>query len=152
MLCSRWDPSVLSKGRALRVLRWWEAQGQVPRAQKTEEEVRHVGAQGHALRLALAPSLCPTNSPSHEKVEKRKEKQTAVLAHQPWAEPCGQAATRCLGTSSSTCDPRGPAAGRPSRPPRQDGLAQRTWAHGGAPLTDTAQQCPPHPHQVQSSL
>ena len=68
-------PLSYSKGRALRVSRRWETQGQVPHAQKTDKEVRHVGARGHTSHLALAPSLRRTNSPSREKVEKRKEKK-----------------------------------------------------------------------------
>ena len=86
MLFSRWDPSVLhSKGQTLRVSRRWEAQGQAPHAQTTEEEVRHVGARGHALHSASAPSLCATDSLNHEKVEKRKKK--AVLAHHQHFKP-----------------------------------------------------------------
>ena len=104
-------PLSYRKGRALRVSRQWEAQGQAPRAQTTEEEVRHVGVRGHALHSALAPFLCATDSPSHEKVEKRKKKK-AVLAHhqhfKPGLSTVGARPPAVLAPSSPTSVPTAP--------------------------------------------
>ena len=95
MLFSRQNPFVLQQ--RLRECLWCEARCRIL---ALKEEVSHIGGRDATWHLALAPSLHPTNSPSHEKRKnrKKKKKRTAVLAHhhhllQTWAKHCERTTT-----------------------------------------------------------